>query len=80
MPQQNIAIALPRRFCHIYDVQEGLKQRQPTKSEAKSLDYAIDDLVKALKRDLQKKYGRVDYTRLRKDGFSDKLLSRLRQA
>ena len=41
---------------------------------------AISNLVKGLKRDLQKKYGRVDYDKLRKDGFSDYLLTRLKRA
>ena len=53
--------------------------RQPSKSETQSLDNAISYLVKVLKRDLQKKYGRVDYSKLRKDGFSDNLLTRIRQ-
>ena len=58
-------------------MQAGSKQQ--SKSETQSLDSAISNLVKVLKRDLQKKYGRVDYSKLRKDGFSDNLLSRIRQ-
>jgi hypothetical protein len=53
--------------------------KQPSKSKTQSLESAISNLVKALKRDLQKKYGRVDYNQLRKNGFSDHLLSRIRQ-
>jgi hypothetical protein len=59
-------------------VQAGSKH--PSKSETQSLDHAISNLVKVLKRDLQKKYGRVDYTQLRKNGFSDNLLSRIRHS
>ena len=57
-------------------VREG---RHRPKSEARSLDDAITNLVKGLKRDLRKKYGRVDYHRLRKKGFSDYLLMRLKR-
>jgi hypothetical protein len=41
------------------------------------LEPAISKLVRGLRRDLQKKFGRVDYERLRKDGYSELLLSRL---
>ena len=47
------------------------------RGEAESLEPAISKLVSGLKRDLQKKYGRVDYDKLRKDGYSELLLSRL---
>lgn len=46
---------------------------------APALDDAISKLVKGLKHDLQKKHGRINYDKLRKDGFSDYLLTRLRQ-
>jgi hypothetical protein len=55
-------------------------KKQPTRSEAQSLDSAINGLVKGLKRDLVKKYGRVNYTKLRRDGFSEGLLARLQQS
>jgi hypothetical protein len=45
----------------------------------KSLDQAISHLVTELKHDLKRKYGRVNYARLRKDGFSDYLLLRLKK-
>ena len=54
--------------------------KRPTRSEADSLDYAIRDLVRILKRDLLKKYGRVNYAQLRKSGYSPHLLTRIRQA
>lgn len=52
--------------------------KQQTKA-AETLDDAIGNLVRGLKRDLKKKYGRVDYHKLRKDGFSDYLLTRLKR-
>jgi hypothetical protein len=55
-------------------------KKQPTRSEAQSLDSAINGLVKGLKRDIVKKYGRLNYSKLRKDGFSEGLLTRLQQS
>jgi hypothetical protein len=71
---------LPRRaVCgKKFFVQAGSKHL--SKSETRSLENAIGILVKGLKRDLQKKHGRVNYSQLRKDGFSNALLSRIRQA
>jgi len=50
------------------------------RSEAEILDHATNNLLRALKRDMAKKEGRVDSDKLRKDGFSDRLLARLEQA
>jgi hypothetical protein len=55
-------------------------KNNPSQPEAQSLDQAINNLVKGLKRDLHKRHGRVDYTKLRKAGFSDQLLAKLQQA
>ncbi|PYJ06664.1 MAG: phosphopyruvate hydratase [Verrucomicrobia bacterium] len=41
---------------------------------------ATNNLLRALKRDMLKKDGRVDREKLRKDGYSDRLLDRLEQA
>ncbi len=54
-------------------------KRQP-KSEAELLDHATNNLLRALKRDMVKTGGRVDREKLRKDGYSDRLLDRLEQA
>jgi hypothetical protein len=43
------------------------------------MEPAINKLVRGLRRDLQKKFGRVDYDKLRKDGYSELLLSRLHE-
>jgi hypothetical protein len=54
--------------------------KQPAKSEAELLDHATNNLLRGLKRDMQKKDGRVNYDKLRKDGYSDRLLAKLEQA
>jgi len=54
--------------------------KQHAKSEAELLDHATNNLLRGLKRDMQKKDGRVNYDKLRKDGYSDRLLTRLEQA
>jgi hypothetical protein len=50
------------------------------RSEAEILDHGTNNLLRALKQDMQKKDGRVDYGKLRKDGYSDRLLAKLEQA
>ena len=54
--------------------------KRQTKSEAEVLDHATNNLLRALKQDMQKQEGRVDRDKLRKDGYSDRLISRLEQA
>jgi hypothetical protein len=54
--------------------------KQHAKSEAELLDHATNNLLRGLKRDMQKKDGRVNYDKLRNDGYSDRLLTRLEQA
>lgn len=54
--------------------------KRRTKSEAELLEYATNNLLRALKADVLKKDGRVDRESLRKDGYSDRLLHRLEQA
>jgi hypothetical protein len=48
-------------------------------SETELLEPAIKKMVQGLRRDLQKRFGRVDYEQLRKDGYSELLLSRLHE-
>ena len=52
---------------------------QRAQNEAELMEPAISKLVRGLKRDLQKKFGRVDYEKLRKAGYSELLLSRLQE-
>jgi len=54
--------------------------KRRAKSEAELLDHATNNLLRALKRDMQKKDRRVDYDKLRKDGYSARFLTRLEQA
>jgi hypothetical protein len=50
------------------------------KSEAELLDHATNNLLRAIKRDILNQDGRVDYDRLRKDGYSERLLAKLKEA
>ena len=54
--------------------------KRHAKSEAELLDHGTNNLLRALKRDMQEKEGRVDYDKLRKDGYSERLLTKLEQA
>lgn len=56
------------------------KTKRQAKSEGEVLDHATSNLLRALKQDMQKKDGRVDFEKLRKDGYSDRLLAKLEQA
>ena len=50
------------------------------KGEAELLDQATGNLLHAVKQKLVKKQGRVDYGKLRKDGYSDRFLAKLEEA
>jgi hypothetical protein len=50
------------------------------KSEAELLDQATGQLLKAIKQKTVKKQGRVDYSKLRKDGYSERFLARLEES
>jgi len=50
------------------------------KNEAELLDHATGNLLRAVKRKMLKKQGRVDYGKLRKDGYSDRFLAKLEEA
>ena len=54
--------------------------KRQTKSEAELLDHTTNNLLRAVKQKILKKEGRVDYDKLRKDGYSDRLLTRLATA
>ena len=54
--------------------------KRRVKSEAELLDHATNNLLRALKRDMLKKDGRIDYDKLRKEGYSERLLAKLEQA
>ena len=50
------------------------------RSEPDLLDQATAQLLRAVKQKMRKKQGRVDYAKLRKDGYSERFLSRLEDA
>jgi hypothetical protein len=54
--------------------------KRQTKTGAELLDHATNNLLRALKQDMLKKEGRVDSGKLRKDGYSDRLIARLEEA
>ena len=54
--------------------------KRRAKSEAELLDHATNNLLRALKREVLKKDGRIDYDKLRKEGYSERLLAKLEQA
>ena len=43
------------------------------------LDLATKNLLRALKEDMLEKDGRIGYEKLRKDGYSERLLAKLEQ-
>jgi hypothetical protein len=50
------------------------------KSEAELLDHAANNLLRALKSDMEKKDGRVKTDKLRKDGYGERLIAKLENA
>ena len=54
--------------------------KRRAKSEAELLDHATNNLLRAHKREMLKKDGRIDYDKLRKEGYSERLLVKLEQA
>ena len=50
------------------------------KNEAELLDHANNNLMRALKQDMGKKDGGVNYDKLRKDGYSERILAKLEKA
>jgi hypothetical protein len=54
--------------------------KRRSKSEAELLHHATDNLARSLKREMLKKDGRIDFERLRKEGYSERLLAKLEQA
>ena len=63
---------------HIESVKMTTKRQ--TKTEAELLDHATNNLLRAVKQKILKKAGRVDYDKLRMEGYSNRLLTRLEQA
>ncbi len=75
---KNLGIELSRLCVHIMVVKTMAKRQ--TKTEADLLDHATNNLLRALKQDMLKKEGRVDSDKLRKDGYSDRLITGLKRS
>ena len=54
--------------------------KRQTKTEAELLDRATNNLLRAVKRKIIKKEGRVNYDKLRKEGYSDRFLAKVEAA
>ena len=73
-------MAVEQKLCLSHNVHVKASAKSRTKSEAQVLDHATNNLLRALKKDMVKKAGRVDTAKLRKEGYSDRLLAKLEQA
>ena len=73
-----LGIESRRRLRQVMHVKATIKRRP--KSDAEVLDHATSNLLRAIKCDMLKTNGRVDREKLRKDGYSDRLLDRLERA
>jgi len=69
---------LPRFLGQIKRVKATAKRQ--TKTEAELLDRATNNLLRAVKRKIIKKEGRVNYDKLRKEGYSDRFLAKVEAA
>jgi hypothetical protein len=84
--QTNPVISISKEFgieqapsvTHSILVKSTAKRR--VKSEATVLYHATNNMLRALKQKMLMKDGRVNYEKLRKEGYSDRLLARLEQA
>lgn len=68
------------RAVSAYDGHVKVDTAKSEKSEAELVDHATGNLLRAVKQKLVKKQGRVDYGKLRKDGYSDRFLAKLEEA
>jgi len=58
-------------------IQVKVDAARKAKSEAQLLDQATGQVLKSIKQKMLKKQGRVDYSKLRKEGYSERFLARL---
>lgn len=54
--------------------------KRQSKSEGELLDHANNNLLRALKREMLQKEGRVNSEKLRKDGYSERIIAKLENA
>ncbi len=67
-----------RRLGQIIRVKDTMKRR--AKSEADLLDHATNNLMRALKQDMVERDGGVTREKLRKEGYSERLLGKLERS
>ncbi len=72
------AAAPCRRKCRRRRTKATMKRQAKTETEL--LDHVTNNLLRAVKQKILKKEGRVDYDKLRKEGYNDRLLARLAAA
>jgi hypothetical protein len=78
LSQCEITIETPLVLSHINRVKATTKRQ--TKTEAELLDHATNNLLRAVKQKIVKKEGRVDYDKLRKEGYSGRFLAKVEAA
>ena len=54
--------------------------KKTLKSDAALMDHATNNLMRAVKQRMVKREGQVDYSKLRKEGYSDRFLAKFEQA
>ena len=64
----------------IYSADVKVVAAKTEKTEAALLDQGTNNLLRAVKQKMLKKQGRVNYGKLRKDGYSDRFLAKLEEA
>lgn len=79
---ERIAVNSSVEFLVVPSENRGVKvtTAKKPKTEAELLDYATNNLLRALKRDMQRKRGRVNYDKLRREGYSERFLAKLKNA
>jgi hypothetical protein len=75
---KKLGIELPRHLRHIRRVKATTKRQ--AKTEVELLDHATNNLLRAVKQKIIKKEGHVDYDKLHKEGYSNRLLTGLERA
>ncbi len=68
------------RLTSANDIAVKVTGAKAAKSDGELLDQATNSLLNAVKKKMIKKQARVDYAKLRKDGYSDRFLAKLERA
>ena len=76
--RHNLTVEIRAISADYRDVKVAAAKSQ--KTEAELLDQATGNLLRAVRQKILKKQDRVDYGKLRKDGYSDRFLAKLENA